>query len=94
MSRMELVAQVAEAGGMSNAEAKRAVDLVLGEIENALQRARSDGKLAIGGFGVFQMAERPARKGRNPRTGATIDIPASRALRFRPAANLKAAAGC
>lgn len=92
MSRMELVAQVAEAGGVSAAEAKRMVDLVLGQVEAGLSCA--NGKYAIAGFGTFVVAERAARRGRNPRSGAVIEIPASKALKFKPAPSLKAAAGC
>lgn len=94
MSKAEFIVHVAEAGGVTNAEAKRMVELVFGEIENGLRRARSDGKLTIGTFGTFTITERPARTGRNPRTGEEIAIKASRSLKFRPAAQLKEAAGC
>ena len=79
---------------MSNAEARRVVDLVFGEIENGLKRARKDGKFVIGAFGSFTVSKRAARKGRNPRTGEEIQIKASKALRFRPSSTLKEAAGC
>ncbi|MGF1545139.1 MAG: HU family DNA-binding protein [Parvularculaceae bacterium] len=94
MSKTEFIANVAAAGSLSNAEAKRMVDLVFGEIEAGLERARDDGRFAIGSLGAFTIVDRPARKGRNPRTGEPIDIDASKALRFKPAANLKSAAGC
>ncbi len=94
MSKLEFIANVAAAGDLSNAEAKRIVELVFGEIENSLHRARDDGKLTINGLGAFTISERPARKGRHPRTGEPIDIAASKGLRFKPSANLKAAAGC
>ena len=94
MSKAEFIARVAEAGGLSNAEAKRAVDLVFGEIENGLKRARTDGKFTIGAFGTFTISRREARIGRHPATGAEIKIKASNSLRFRPAAALKDAAGC
>ncbi|WP_375203661.1 HU family DNA-binding protein [Hyphococcus sp.] len=94
MSKTEFIANVAEAGGLSNAEAKRVVELVFGEIEEGLKRARKDGKYTIGTFGTFTISKRPARKGRNPRTGEEIDIKASKSLRFRPSSALKDAAGC
>lgn len=94
MSKAEFVANVAKAGGVSNAEAQRMVDLVFGEIENGLKRARKDGKLVIGTLGAFQVTKRAARMGRNPRTGEPIEIAASKGLKFRPAINLKKAAGC
>ena len=94
MSKNEFIAHVAAAGDLSNAEARRMVDLVFGEIEAALHRTRNEGRLTIGALGTFVITERAARKGRNPRTGEEIEIKASKGLRFRPAANLKAAAGC
>ena len=94
MSKLEFIANLAEAADCSNAEAKRMVELVFGEIEKGLKRAETDGKFAIANFGSFVVSERAARKGRNPQTGEEIDIPASRTLRFKPAAKLKAAAGC
>ncbi len=94
MSKADFIANVAKSGGISNSEAKRAVELVFGEIESGLKRARKDGKLVIGTLGTFLVTKRAARKGRNPRTGETIDIKASKSLRFRPASILKTAAGC
>ncbi len=94
MSKADFIAHVADAGGMTNAEAKRVIELVFGEIENGLKRAREDGKFTIGGFGTFAISVRPARTGRNPRTGEEIAIRESRSLRFRPSARLKDAAGC
>jgi DNA-binding protein HU-beta len=93
MSKSQFIANVAESGDMSNAEAKRVVELVFGEIEKGLKKAKKDGKYTIGTFGTFTITKRPARKGRNPRTGEEIKIKASKSLRFRPASNLKVAAG-
>lgn len=94
MSKLEFIANIAATADCSNAEAKRMVELVFGEIENGLARAKGDGKYAIASFGTFMVSERAARRGRHPRTGEEIDIAASRQLKFKPAANLKAAAGC
>ena len=94
MSKADFIANVAEAGDMSNAEAKRVVELVFGEIEAGLKRSKKEGKYQIGTFGTFTISKRPARKGRNPRTGEEIKIKASRSLRFRPSSSLKGAAGC
>lgn len=94
MSKAEFIVNVAEAGGLSNAEAKRVVELVFGEIEQGLKRARNEGKYTIGTFGTFMISKRPARKGRNPQTGEEIQIRASKSLRFRPSSSLKEAAGC
>jgi DNA-binding protein HU-beta len=94
MSKAEFIANVAKAGGVTNAEAQRMVDLVFGEIENGLKRTRKDGKLVIGTLGSFSVTKRAARIGRNPRTGEPIEIAAGKSLKFRPAINLKKAAGC
>ncbi len=94
MSKAEFIANVAKAGDMSNAEAKRVVELVFGEIESGLKQAKKEGKYTIGTFGTFAVSKRSARKGRNPRTGEEIKIKASKSLRFRPSSHLKQAAGC
>lgn len=94
MSKADFIANVAKAGGMSNAEAKRVVELVFGEVENGLKRARKDGRYVIGTFGTFTVSKRAARLGRNPRTGEEIKIKPSKSLRFKPASTLKGAAGC
>jgi DNA-binding protein HU-beta len=69
------------------------IELVFGTIEASLKQIKGGGKLPIGNFGVFTVAKRPARMGRNPRTGEAIKIKASKKLRFRPAKTLKTAAG-
>ncbi|GGD09014.1 MULTISPECIES: HU family DNA-binding protein [Aquisalinus] len=93
MSKADFIANVAKSGDMSNAEAKRVVELVFGEIENGLKKAKKEGKYTIGTFGTFTITKRAARKGRNPRTGEEIKIKASKSLRFKPSTNLKEAAG-
>ena len=95
MSKAEFVEQVAAKGDLSKAEARRMVDLVVGEIETSLKKAkRNGGKVSIGSLGIFPIAKRAARMGRNPQTGEAIKIKASKKLRFRPSMNLKRAAGC
>lgn len=93
MSKSDFIERVAKKGDMSKAEAKRAVELVLGEVEAGIKDAKKDGKYTIGTFGTFTVSKRPARQGRNPRTGEAIKIKASKTLRFRPSTNLKKAAG-
>lgn len=93
MSRAAFIESVATKGKVSKAEAKRMVDLVFGEVESGLKKAKKDGRYTIGNFGTFTIGKRPARKGRNPRTGEQIRIKASKVLKFRPAAKLKGAAG-
>ena len=95
MSKTAFVEQIASKGKISKAEAKRMMELVLGEIEMSLKRAkRNGGKITIGTLGTFTIAKRGARMGRNPQTGEAIKIKASKKLRFRPAMNLKRASGC
>ncbi len=93
MSRADFIERVAKKGKLSKAEAKRTVDLVLGEIEGGLKKSKKEGRYTIGNFGTFSISKRSARKGRNPRTGEAIRIKASKVLKFKAAAKLKKAAG-
>ncbi len=93
MSKANFIERIARRGKLSKAEAKRTVELVLSEFAAGLKETKSGGKFAIGTFGTFSVGRRAARKGRNPRTGEPIKIKASRSLRFKPALNLKKAAG-
>ncbi|MDP6688367.1 MAG: HU family DNA-binding protein [Alphaproteobacteria bacterium] len=94
MSKAALVERVAKKGKLSKAEAGRTVDLVMGEIMAGLEASKKEGKYTIGTFGTFAITKRAARKGRNPQTGEPIKIKASKVLKFKPAAQLKKAAGC
>ena len=69
MSRAAFIENVARKGNMSKAEAKRTVDLVLGELEAGLKKSKKEGRYTIGNFGTFTITRRPARKGRNPQNG-------------------------
>lgn len=88
MNKSELIDQVAARTDMAKTEAAEAVDAVLKTIEDNLSRGAD---IAITGFGKFHVAERGARQGRNPRTGETIQIQASRVPRFSAGAGLKQA---
>ena len=88
MNRSELVRRVAGETGLGAAEADAAVKAVLASVAGALAR---DGTVRIVGFGTFAAKRRPARTGRNPRTGAPIAVPASRAVSFRPGKALRVA---
>lgn len=94
MSKAEFIEGVAKRGKMSKAEAKRAVELVFDEIEAGLKKTKTSEKYTIGTFGTFAISKRKARMGRNPQTGEAIKIKASKSLRFKPASQLKRAAGC
>ena len=92
MTKAGFIDHVAKVGKLSRADAKRYVETVFDAIESGLKAAKGD-KYTIGTFGTFTVTKRKARTGRNPRTGEQIKIKASKSLRFKPAANLKKAAG-
>ena len=94
MSKADFVEAVAKKGNLTKADAKRAIELVFGTIEAGLKSGEGRRKLTIGTFGTFTITRRSARMARNPRTGESIKVKASRSLRFKPASNLKDAAGC
>jgi|KBSMisStandDraft_5_1062788.scaffolds.fasta_scaffold309401_2 DNA-binding protein HU-beta len=94
MSKTDFVEAVAKQGKISKADAKRAVEMVLGTMETGLKGVKNGGKYQIGTFGSFRVSKRAARTGRNPRTGEPIKIKASKSLRFKPSSQLKKAAGC
>lgn len=86
MNRVELVAEVAKKADLSKKDAEAAVKSVFDAIADAL----ADGdKVQLIGFGTFDVAERAAREGRNPRTGETMKIEASKAPRFKAGKALK-----
>ncbi|MGD9600397.1 MAG: HU family DNA-binding protein [Gammaproteobacteria bacterium] len=87
MNKTQLVEAVADAADLSQASAGRAVDAMLEAIVDAL--VRRDEHVTLSGFGVFSVAARAARTGRNPRTGESIRIEASRKLSFKPGKALK-----
>lgn len=86
MTLDELNAAVAQSTGMTKAKAAEAVHAVLGGIQEALKRGD---RVAIAGFGVFEVAHRAAREGRNPQTGKPITIRASKSVRFKAGKNLR-----
>jgi len=82
MTKTELIAAVAAKTGQKKTD----VESAIGEIIN--QVVASD-KTSIKGFGTFEWRTRPARSGRNPKTGEKIDIPESTTLHFKPSAGLR-----
>ncbi|HUG74541.1 MAG TPA: HU family DNA-binding protein [Acidimicrobiia bacterium] len=88
MNKKELGDAVAEALGGQKAQGGAAVDAVFDAVAGAL--AKGD-KVSIAGFGGFEVRQRSARMGRNPRTGEAIPIKASKAPAFKPAKALKEA---
>ncbi|GAB5469760.1 MAG: DNA-binding protein HU-beta [Rhodospirillales bacterium] len=85
MTKSEIVAHVAESADISKASAQAAVDAMVAAIEDGLK----EGGVRIPGLGTFTVRERAARTGRNPQTGAEIQIAASKSVGFKAAKNLK-----
>jgi DNA-binding protein HU-beta len=89
MTKAELVEMVFEQAG-EGLSRKTTVDVIEAVFAAVSKSLIEDGRFAVPGFGTFTVKERQARKGRNPRTGEEIDIPASRTVGFKVAAGLKA----
>ena len=86
MNKSDLVAAVAERTGVSKKDCERVVTATFDAITNALEAGE---KVQLVGFGVFDVKERAARVGRNPRTNEEIQIAASRSPVFKPGKALK-----
>ena len=86
MNKKELVAEVAAKTELSKKQAEAAVDSMLDAVTDALKK---DEKVQLVGFGTFEVSERAARDGRNPRTGETIEIAAVKAPKFKAGKALK-----
>lgn len=86
MNNSDLADALAAANGLTKADARKYVDGVFAAVADA---AAKDDEIAINGFGKFKVKDTPAREGRNPSTGATIQIAASKKLTFAPAKAIK-----
>ncbi|MDH5181174.1 MAG: HU family DNA-binding protein [Gammaproteobacteria bacterium] len=86
MNKAELIDAVADGADISKADATRALETILAQITNTLKKGD---QVALVGFGTFAVKERAARTGRNPRTGETINIPASKVPGFKAGKALK-----
>jgi DNA-binding protein HU-beta len=86
MNKSELIDAVATSSDLPKAQAARAVDAMIDVISSAL---KGGDQVTIVGFGTFLVREREARSGRNPRTGETIQIPASKMPSFKAGKGLK-----
>jgi len=87
VTKNDLVGNLAEEHQLTKAFARELIESVFDMITNAAQKGE---EVALFGFGKFKVAERGARKGRNPRTGEAVKIAASKSLKFTPARALKA----
>jgi DNA-binding protein HU-beta len=86
MTKQELAQKVAQDADLGSGDARKAVDAVFDAIASELGNG---GEVAVSGFGKFSVTRRAAREGRNPATGATIQIQASNAAKFSAASALK-----
>jgi DNA-binding protein HU-beta len=86
LSKQDVINSVAAAAGLSKRDASGAVDAVVNTIKNALAEGDSVGLI---GFGTFEVKTRAARTGRNPQTGAELDIPEKKVPSFKAGKELK-----
>lgn len=86
MNKTDLIDAVAKSADLNKSQAGKAVDAILESITKTLKNGQD---VALLGFGTFSVSERAARQGRNPSTGATIDIPASKQPKFTAGKKLK-----
>ena len=85
MNKTELINAIAEKAGLSKADSKKALDAF---IETVGEEMKKGGKIALVGFGTYSVSEKAARKGINPRTKETINIPAKKVVKFKAGSEL------
>ncbi|MGB0887523.1 MAG: HU family DNA-binding protein [Vicingaceae bacterium] len=88
MNKAELIDAMASDANLSKADAKRALESLTSNVTSALKKGD---KVALIGFGTFSISARSARTGRNPQTGATIQIKAKKVAKFKAGAALSTA---
>jgi len=88
LNKTELIADMAAKTGMTKKDAEKVANAFFATVEQALS---AGDKVQLVGFGTFEVRKRQARKGRNPQTGAEIDIPASKVPAFKAGKALKEA---
>ena len=86
MNKTELIAAIAEQTELSKKDAGKALEAFVNVVTDELKKG---GKIQLVGFGTFEVTERAAREGRNPRTKETMTIPASKAPKFKAGKALK-----
>lgn len=80
MNKTELVSAMAEKAGLTKTDAAKALNAFVDSVKGELAKG---GKISLVGFGTFGVSNRPAREGRNPRTGKTIKIAAKKVAKFK-----------
>jgi DNA-binding protein HU-beta len=86
MTKSELIVKIAKEAKVPRAAAERSINSFIATVAEVL---KAGDKIALPGFGTFQVSNRSARKGRNPRTGQEIDIPAVKIPKFKVGKGLK-----
>lgn len=86
MNKSDLISQVAKETGLSQAQAAKVIDAFFKSVKHAVKKGK---KVTLIDLGTFYSTRRKATKGRNPRTGAPIDIPAANQPKFRPSKAFK-----
>lgn len=86
MTKAELIDKIASGAGLSKADASKALDSTLNAVKASLKKGQ---KVTLVGFGTFAVVKRKSRKGRNPRTGQVITIPAAKTPKFTSGKALK-----
>lgn len=86
MNKTELISSIAERAELSKKDSEKALTAF---IDTVTEELKNDGKVQLVGFGTFEVVERAARKGRNPKTSEEIMIPASKSPRFKAGKALK-----
>ncbi|WP_262501818.1 MULTISPECIES: HU family DNA-binding protein [Psychroflexus] len=86
MNKTNLIDAMAEDAGISKADAKKALESFLGNVEGALKKGD---RVSLVGFGSWSVSKRAAREGRNPQTGKTIKIAAKNVVKFKAGSDLQ-----
>jgi DNA-binding protein HU-beta len=88
MNKEELISAMAKESGLTKAEARKALDAFMNSVKKAV--AKKD-KVTLVGFGSFEVVQRKAREGRDPRSGKPIKIPAKKVVKFKAGSTLSSA---
>lgn len=85
MNKGQLIDAIAKSSGLNKASSERALNAALDAIKKALKKGE---RVGLVGYGSWSVVQRAARKGKNPQTGAVINIPAKKVVKFKPGADL------
>ena len=88
MNKKEIISRMSKDSGVTARQAAKAFSSLMEGIRSSLKKGE---KVTFSGFGSFEVKERKARKGRNPKTGAEVAIPPKKRVKFNPSKGLKAA---